>query len=235
MSNKDSKKLQTASKQTTDPSVTALKKSPLDRLQIIQKVKPSLSTPESKSHTIKDVYKKTVVHNLKEHLELMKLTAQSVLEKASLPTGHTIATNHGYTTPQEMAKSQFGESSDEYYAASILFFCSHIQNAIKQGNAEAAALFSIQATAFYQELLIDPNAYAIGLKILEDKKNQEWISQAITIMEKKGYSEKQLISHSKTITFSQLAHLVVKSQTQSGLKADDVTMVRNALVSYFKS
>ena len=53
--------------------------------------------------------------------------------------------------------------------------------------------------------------------------------------EKKGYSEKQLISHSKTITFSQLAHLVVKSQTQSGLKADDVTMIRDALVSYFKS
>lgn len=235
MSHKDSKKRQTVSTHTTDSSVTVLKKSLFDRSQIIQKIKPTLSTSESKSYTIKDVYKKTVFHNLEEHLELMELAAQSVLEKASLPTDHTIATNHGYTTPQEMAKSQFGESSDEFYAASILFFCSHIKNSIKQGNAEAAALFSVQATTFYQELLIDPNAYAIGLKILRGKKKQEWITRAITIMEKKGYSEKQLISDSKTITFSQLAHLVVKDQTQSGLKADDFTMVRDTLISYFKS
>ncbi|HHZ69320.1 MAG TPA: hypothetical protein EYO51_07920 [Methylococcaceae bacterium] len=210
-------------------------KSPRNRSQIHQKTKSTPSTHETVSGTIKEVFSKTVFLNLEAHLEHMESTAQLVLEKANIPTDNSVATNDGYTIPKEIAKSQFGEHSDEYYAGSVLFFCSHIRNAVTKGNSEAAALFSLQAITYYQELLIDPYAYAIGVKILSEKKNQDWITRAIAIMKKEGYTEKQLINHSRTVTFSKLALLVVEDQTQSGLKADNEELVRQALISYFKS
>ena len=216
-------------------SVTVQTKSSRTKPQIYQKTTSTPSTDETVSGTIKDLFSKTVFLNLEEHLEHMELTAQSVLEKANIPTDNSVATNDGYTIPKEIAKSKFGESSDEYYAGSVLFFCSHIRNAVKKGNSEAAALFSLQATTFYQALLIDPYAYAIGLKILSEKKNQDWITRAIAIMKKEGYTEKQLISHSRTVTFSKLALLVVADQSRSGLTADNKEVVRQALISYFKS
>jgi hypothetical protein len=171
----------------------------------------------------------------------MEKSAISILEEANLPTETqvtTTTTNNRTRTetksPVSIAKNKYGNFSDEYHAASVLFWINGCRQDIRKDKAESAVYATLHATYHFHQLLIDQRAYAIGLQATNDPKFQDRITRAKKIMTYRKITTEQLLSPSRSITFVNLAIWVADDQAKDGLDPDNEDSIRKSLTAYFK-
>jgi hypothetical protein len=198
-------------------------------------------TNKTPAKSVKESLKKNSGSSCDELLKDMEEIAISVLEKANLPTETqvtTTTTNNRTTTeyksPTIIAENKYGKHSDEYYAASVLFWINPCRQGIKNDKAESAVYYTLRATDYFYKLIIDQRAYAIGLHATNDQKSQDWITRAKKIMTNKKFTTEQLLSPSRSITFGKLSIWVADDQAKDGLDPDNEDSIRKSLTSYFK-
>jgi hypothetical protein len=198
-------------------------------------------TNETPAESAKGVFGHKIGSSCDDLLNDMEKTAISVLEEANLPTETqvtTTTTNNRTTTeyksPTTIAENKYGKHSDEYYAASVLFWINECRQDIKKDKAEFAVYSTLRATYYFDKLITDQRAYAIGLHATNDQKSQDWITRAKKIMADRRITTEQLLSPSRSITFVNLAIWVVDDQAKDGLDPDNEDSIRKSLASYFK-
>jgi len=198
-------------------------------------------TNETPPESLKEVSGKKIGSSSGDLLNEMEKTAISVLEEANLPTETqvtTTTTNNRTVTknksPMLIAENKYGKFSDEYHAASVLFWINGCKQDIKEDKAESAVYATLQATYHFHQLMIDQRAYAIGLHATHDPKFQDQITRAKKIMTDRKFTTEQLLSPSRSITFGKLSIWVADDQAKDGLDPDNEDAIRKSLTSYFK-
>mgnify|MGYP004005175807 FL=1 len=198
-------------------------------------------TNKTPAESLKEVSGQKTGSSCDDLLNEMKKTAISVLEEANLPTETqvtTTTTNNRTVTekksPMLIAENKYGKFSDEYHAASVLFWVNGCRQDIKEDKAESAVYATLQATYHFHQLMIDQRAYAIGLHATHDPKFQDQITRAKKIMTDRKFTTEQLLSPSRSITFGKLSIWVADDQAKDGLDPDNEDSIRKSLTSYFK-
>ena len=196
-------------------------------------------TNETPAESLKEVLGKKIGSSCDDLLNEMKKTAISALENANLPTEIQVTTTNNGTVTEEkspmlIAENKYGKFSDEYHAASVLFWVNGCRQDIKEDKAESAVYATLQATYHFHQLMIDQRAYAIGLQATHDPKLQDWVTRAKKIMTDRKFTTEQLLSKSRSITFGKLSIWVADDQAKDGLDPDNEDSIRKSLKSYFK-
>ena len=196
-------------------------------------------TNETPAESLKEVLGKKIGSSCDDLLNEMKKTAISALENANLPTEIQVTTTNNGTVTEEkspmlIAENKYGKFSDEYHAASVLFWVNGCRQDIKEDKAESAVYATLQATYHFHQLMIDQRAYAIGLQATHDPKLQDWVTRAKKIMTDRKFTTEQLLSKSRSITFGKLSIWVADDQAKDGLDPDNEDSIRKSLTSYFK-
>ena len=196
-------------------------------------------TNETPAESLKEVLGKKIGSSCDDLLNEMKKTAISALENANLPTEIQVTTTNNGTVTEEkspmlIAENKYGKFSDEYHAASVLFWVNGCRQDIKEDKAESAVYATLQATYHFHQLMIDQRAYAIGLHATHDPKFQDQITRAKKIMTDRKFTTEQLLSPSRSITFGKLSIWVADDQAKDGLDPDNEDSIRKSLKSYFK-
>jgi len=196
-------------------------------------------TNETPAESLKEVLGKKIGSSCDDLLNEMKKTAISALENANLPTEIQVTTTNNGTVTEEkspmlIAENKYGKFSDEYHAASVLFWVNGCRQDIKEDKAESAVYATLQATYHFHQLMIDQRAYAIGLHATHDPKFQDQITRAKKIMTDRKFTTEQLLSPSRSITFGKLSIWVADDQAKDGLDPDNEDSIRKSLTSYFK-
>ena len=196
-------------------------------------------TNKTPAESLKEVLGKKIGSSCDDLLNEMKKTAISALENANLPTEIQVTTTNNGTVTEEkspmlIAENKYGKFSDEYHAASVLFWVNGCRQDIKEDKAESAVYATLQATYHFHQLMIDQRAYAIGLHATHDPKFQDQITRAKKIMTDRKFTTEQLLSTSRSITFGKLSIWVADDQAKDGLDPDNEDSIRKSLTSYFK-